>query len=138
MRRRVRALAVAAGLAAAAAPAPPALAIEVATPLVAGAELAVEVRQSGELAGRALGVQLAVDGASVERFETAGATIVLRSRSARLTAGTHEILVKSGSYRAAATVRVWPAWMPRAAGAAAAALAALAIWALRRRRALPR
>lgn len=139
MRRRTRALAVAAALAAAAArglaaESGTALAIEVATPLFAGSDLVVEVRQGGALAGRALAVHLAIDGVSVGRFETNGAITELRAPGPA-SAGSHEILVKSGSHRAAVTIRVWPRWSLPAAGVLCALALATAVWALRRRRA---
>jgi hypothetical protein len=140
VRQRARGLAAAAGLALAAAvaagpaPAEPALAIDVRTPLFAGSDLVVEVRQAGDLAGRPLAVQLAVDGVAVGRFETTGSVTELRA-PAPVASGHHEILVKSGSRRAATTVRVWPGWTLPAAGAAALALGALAFGVYRRRRA---
>lgn len=143
MTHSVRTLAAAAGLALAAAaaasaapaePAEPALAIDVRTPTFAGSELVVEVRQSGSLAGRPLAVQLAVDGLAVGRFETNGGVSELRA-PAPAAPGRHEIMVKSGSRRAAATVRIWPGWTLPAAGAAALALGGLLCLVLRRRRA---
>lgn len=139
MRSGARALAVAAGFvlagASGAAPAEPALALDVRTPIFAGSELVVEVRQAGDLAGRPLAVQLAVDGVAVGRFETTGSVTELRA-PAPTAAGRHEILVKSGSRRAATTVRVWPGWTLPAAGAAALALGAFAYGVYRRRRAI--
>lgn len=88
------------------------LQIDVHGPLFEGSELVVEVRQTGALAGKRLALQLAVDGVSVGRFEASGDRTTLRAEAARLTAGRHEILVKSGSVRATASVRVWPAWTP--------------------------
>jgi len=108
------------------------LEIEVLGPRFAGGELVVEVRQSGALAGRKLAVQLAVDGASVGRFELEGEVTRLRARTDRMTAGPHQVLVKSGSQRAVATVRVWPGWLPWAGGGFLAALG-LAGSLLRRR-----
>lgn len=112
--RLLVAVAVALGASAAGAtePAAEALAIEVRGPLFSGSDLVVEVRQSGALAGKRLALQLAVDGVSVGRFEASGDRTTLRAEAARLTAGRHEILVKSGSVRATASVRVWPAWTP--------------------------
>jgi len=123
------------GLALAPAPLRPAAApleIEVLGPRFAGGELVVEVRQSGALAGRKLAVQLAVDGASVGRFELAGEVTRLRARTERMAAGSHEVLVKSGTLRAVATLRVWPGWLPWAGGGFLAALG-LAAYLLRRR-----
>ncbi|MCB1008217.1 MAG: hypothetical protein KDB94_04895 [Acidobacteria bacterium] len=110
------------------------LEIDVQGPLIAGSELVVEVRQSGALAGKRLALQLAVDGSSVGRFEATGDRTTLRASTPQLTAGRHEILVKSGSVRVAATVRVWPRWTLFAA-AGAGALALLGAVLLRRRRA---
>lgn len=140
MKRGAGGLAAAVGLAlaaaaAGAAPAEPALAIDVRTPIFSGSELVVEVRQAGALAGRPLAVQLAIDGAAVGRFETTGSVTLLRA-PAPAASGRHEILVKSGSRRAATTVRVWPGWTLPAAGAGALALGALACWIYRRRRAI--
>lgn len=104
---------LAAGLAARAAePTGGPLQVDVRGPLFAGSDLVVEVRQTGALAGKRLALQLAVDGVSVGRFEASGDRTTLRAEAARLTAGRHEILVKSGSVRATASVRVWPAWTP--------------------------
>ncbi len=137
MRRGARTLAAAAGFAlaaaASAAPAEPALAIDVRTPVFAGSEMVVEVRQSGSLAGHPLAVQLAVDGIAIERYETNGGVTELRA-PAPAAPGRHEILVKSGSRRAAMTVRIWPGWTLPAAGAAALALGGLLYGVLRRRR----
>jgi hypothetical protein len=140
VKRRAGGLAAAVGLAlaaaaAGAAPAEPALAIDVRTPVFAGSGLVVEVRQAGDLAGRPLAVQLAVDGAAVGRFETTGSVTLLRA-PAPTAPGRYEILVKSGSRRAATTVRVWPGWTLPAAGAALLVLGALAYGVYRRRRAL--
>ncbi len=105
-------------------------------PLFSGSALVVEVRQSGSLAGRRLAVQLGVDGASIGRFETTGDVTLLRAESLRLTAGVHEIVVKSGSVRATAAIRVWPGWSPWAAGALLLAIVGLGLArALHRRRA---
>jgi len=92
-------------------PAVEALEIDVRGPLFADSDLVVEVRQSGALAGKRLALQLAVDGVSVGRFEASGDRTTLRAQ-AHLTAGRHEVLVKSGSVRVGVTVRVWPAWFP--------------------------
>jgi hypothetical protein len=96
---------------------PQPLAIEIDGPLFSGAPLVLELRQSGSLAGRRLAVQVGIDGASAGRFEATGDLTRITVESARLTPGVHEIVVKSGSVRAAATVRVWPGWMPWVAGA---------------------
>jgi hypothetical protein len=139
VRRAALALGAAAGFAvalqsaAAGAAAEPPLAISVRTPLFAGSELVVEVRASGVLAGRPLAVQLAVDGASVGRFETSADVSELRTRPPALAAGWHEIMVKTGSVRATARVRVWPGWLPAAMAAAALAAAALGLVLWRRR-----
>lgn len=109
------------------------LEIEVSGPLFVGSELVVDVRQSGALAGKRLALQLAVDGASVGRFEASGDRTTLRASTPSLTAGRHEILVKSGSVRATATIRVWPRWIPLAAGAAAVGAVAFLLF-LRSRR----
>ena len=139
MRRAALALGAAAGFAVAlqsaaagAAPQPP-LAISVRTPLFAGSDLVVEVRTSGVLAGRPLAVQLAVDGASIGRFETSGDGSELRARPPALSAGWHEIMVKTGSIRATARVRVWPGWLPAAMAVAALAAAGLGLILWRRR-----
>lgn len=139
MSRRARALAAAVALALAAAQAfaggaAPGLTIAVGTPLFAGSDLVVEVRQGGALAGRELAVQVAVDGVAVGRFVTGGGSTELRVASPPLAAGRHEILVKSGSHRAAVEVRVWPRWSLYAPAVAAAALGALVVARLRRRR----
>jgi hypothetical protein len=126
-------LAVAVQLAAAGAAAQSPLAISVRTPLFAGSDLVVEVRASGVLAGRPLAVQLAVDGASVGRFETSGDVSELRASPPALSAGWHEILVKTGSVRATARVRVWPGWLPAAMAAASLAAAGLGLVLWRRR-----
>ena len=114
-----------------------ALRLAVQTPVFAGAELAVELRQAGALAGRPLAVQLVVDGVSVGRFETTGETTILRARPERLSAGRHVIGVKSGSLRAEQSVRVWPAWMPGAAVGALLLFGLGGFAAVRRRRSHP-
>jgi len=112
--RLLVAVAVAIGASAAGAtePAAEALAIEVRGPLFSGSDLVVEVRQSGALAGKRLALQLAIDGVSVGRFEASGDRTTLRAAAPGWSAGRHEILVKTGSVRATASVRVWPAWTP--------------------------
>ncbi len=136
--RRLPSLAFTAALAALpgrASAAEPPLAIDVRTPVFAGSELVVEAIPAGALARQPLVFQLVVDGVSVGRFQSEGGPIVLRARPERLTAGWHEVAVKSGSVRAAARIRVWSGWLP--AAIAAAALAALglgvALWRRRRR-----
>lgn len=137
MKCGARTLAAAASFALAAAasalPVEPALEIDVRTPVFAGSDLVIEVRQKGSLAGHPLAVQLVVDGIAVQRFETNGGVTELRT-PAPAAPGRHEILVKSGSWRAATTVRIWPGWTLPAAGAAALALGALLYGVLRRRR----
>lgn len=114
--RRVAALvlALAAALARAASAREGGLAVEVRTPVFAGGELTVELRQNGGLAGRPLAVQLVVDGVSVGRFETTGDLTLLRARPAGLAAGRHRIAVKTGTVRAEREIRVWPAPLPMA------------------------
>jgi hypothetical protein len=126
------ALALVAGLAGAAAPPPP-LTIAVRGPVFAGGELAVEVRRSGGLAERPVVVYLAVDGAAIERFPLDRPTQVIAAPVPELTAGRHEVLVKTGSLRATQTIRVWPRWTPAALLGVGLVVVAAALAARRRR-----
>lgn len=103
------------------------LALEIDGPLFSGAPLVVELRQSGSLAGRRLAVQIAIDGASAGRFETTGDVTRITVDSVRLTPGTHEVFAKTGSVRATATVRVWPAWLPWVAAVVLLAIVGLGV-----------
>jgi hypothetical protein len=112
------------------------LEIEVAKPVFEGGELEIEVRRGGPLAGRALVVHLVIDGRAVERYPLSPETTRIAARSPALTAGIHEIQLKSGSVRAIESIRVWPRWMPGAAlGVGLAVLAAAGVgWRRRSRR----
>jgi hypothetical protein len=111
-----------------------ALRLEVSGPAFEGSALAVEIERTGQLANRKIVAYLAVDGVAVDRYPLDQPRTRVELRSPALTAGRHEILVKSGSERAAVTIRVWPRWVPGAAiGAGVAALLAVA-WGIRRRR----
>lgn len=93
----------------------------------------LEVVQHGDLAGRRLSVIVFVDQNMIRSFPTGGDRTRLVIDDLDLAPGSHDVLVKSGTFEARDRFRVVRLRVA-AAVVAAAALIAAAIVALRRRR----
>lgn len=98
-----------------------------------GVELVVEMR--GALERERVTFTVFVDGRIAERFDARGPHARHRLVHPALTAGVHEITIKTGSEKAKVELRVLPGWWPPAGAAVLVVLLVLAaIGTLRRRR----
>lgn len=99
--------------------------------IVAGSSATLEIATSGGLAEHDVSLVVAVDSDVVARLGTVDGRARVVVPAARLSAGEHELAVKTGSERSVLRLRVVPATYP---AAAAAALVALSFVVWRRRR----
>ena len=94
-------------------------------------ELASEMRRS--LADQEVTLTVTVDSEVADRFNARGPRVRHRFAHPLLTAGSHELVVRTGTERATVTVRVLPSWIRWAGGTALlVALLLVALEVLRR------
>jgi hypothetical protein len=101
----------------------------------AGDSLHVTVSQHGTLAGKKLSVHVFVDNNMIERFATGGDVTKHEVTGLELAPGSHQLLVKTGTFEATDRFRYVPALYPAAAAALIAAVAIVGASLRRRRRA---
>lgn len=112
----------------------PRLVLTAGSPVFEGGELELAVEMRGALEDRFVTFTVTVDGEAVHKFDARGPSARHRFSDPSLTAGVHEIGIRTGSEKARIEVRVLPRWTLPAAGGTLVALATLTLFALRRRR----
>ncbi|HSM14482.1 MAG TPA: hypothetical protein VLA66_10490 [Thermoanaerobaculia bacterium] len=112
----------------------PRLSLAVDGPTFEGRGAALEIAMRGALETESVTFTVFIDDRIAERFDARGPRARHRLVHPSLTAGVHRIVIKTGSEKARAEIRVLPGWWPPAGAALLFALLLLAAIAILRRR----